>query len=157
ARPRARDRTARARHAEPPRRVGDAHHDARLDRPRPPRPRRWRMRMSIRHKLLAVFIPAMIGVVGFLATFFSTRELDRITADLHRRAAIYGALASGQLKSAIAFSDRETAREVLSSLEIDPDISAIVLYGADRTRLYSHGAPEAWVERGEFDLDRDTV
>ncbi|HWM85456.1 MAG TPA: ATP-binding protein, partial [Kofleriaceae bacterium] len=66
---------------------------------------------------------------------------------LTSKASGYGGMLSVQLRSAVAFADRETAREVLSSLESEPDLAAVVLFGSRGQRLYERGRASQWVDR----------
>ena len=50
-----------------------------------------------------------------------------------------------QVRSAVAFGDQATAREVLDSLNVDPEVAAVVLFSATGERLYEHGTPSGWV------------
>ena len=106
-----------------------------------------RLHLRIGHKLMLMIALLTTGVIGFLATYWTSHQIDSMTADLFRKAETYGALLSKQASSAVAFSDRATAEEVLSSLEIDDDVAAIVLFGAEQQVLYTHGKPSPWLSK----------
>ena len=86
----------------------------------------------------------MIGVVGALAMSLSARQLDELNDDLLGKARTYGTLMAQQTTSAVAFSDRETAREVLSSLAVDTDVVAVRLYTATGEELFASGVASRW-------------
>jgi signal transduction histidine kinase len=104
-------------------------------------------RSSIHAKLIGLTAIVIAGIVGFLTWFFPLHELAALEETQQLQVASYGALLSGQVRSAVAFSDRETAREVLSSLDADPDVVSTVLFDEAGHTLYEHGAPSPWVER----------
>ena len=106
-----------------------------------------RFRLSIGHKLMLMIALLTTGVIGCLATYWTSQQIDRMTSDLRRKAGTYGTLVSRQASSAVAFSDRATAEEVLSSLKVDDEIASIVLFGTEHEVLYSHGDPSPWVSR----------
>ncbi|MGC4086716.1 MAG: HAMP domain-containing protein [Polyangiaceae bacterium] len=58
---------------------------------------------------------------------------------LRERATVYAGLASRELRSAIAFNDQETAREVLAGVAKDPLIDSISVYTAQGSRLHGEG------------------
>src|SRR6266700_8379957 len=94
--------------------------------------RRWLPRhLSISQKLIALIAILVTLIVGSLSGYFSSRHIAELTRQLVGRADIYGALLATQVAPAIAFRYRETAREVLGSLAIDPDVQLAVLCEAD--------------------------
>jgi len=106
--------------------------------------RRWLPRhLSISQKLIALIAILVTLIVGSLSGYFSSRHIAELTRPLVGRADIYGALLATQVAPAIAFRDRETAREVLGSLAIDPDVQLAVLCEADGRPLYAVGAEGA--------------
>lgn len=82
-----------------------------------------------------------------LATYFPSRELDEARRNRHERAHVYAGLASQQLRSAVAFSDRETAREVLSALAKDRVIDSVAVYSAAGELLHGEGKPTDLAQR----------
>jgi signal transduction histidine kinase len=103
---------------------------------------------SIMTKLIAMTMVVVAVIVAGLAGYFSSRELNDLAREQMSRAATYGTLLSSQLRSAVAFSDRETAREVLSSLAADPDVVAVTLFPERGDALFRTGAPDPRIERG---------
>jgi hypothetical protein len=110
---------------------------------------RPRFALSIHHKLIALIVALMIGVVGVLAIYLTERQIDTMTEALNRRATTYGSMLAKQAASAVAFDDRETAREVLHSIDTDPDVAAVGLFGDGGARLYLRGTltmPDRFVD-----------
>jgi two-component system chemotaxis sensor kinase CheA len=102
-----------------------------------------RFALTIYHKLVALIVALMVAVVGALAVYLSSQQIDAMGAALRTKATTYGAVMSSQVTSAVAFADRETAREVLQSIDADPDIASVTLYGDAGRVLYAQGTPLA--------------
>ena len=96
---------------------------------------------SIRWKLLLLAAsPALVAVVVVGAVLAVTQG-ERQQDALRRRAGAYAALAAEQVRSAVAFEDQQTAREVFSSIAQDEDVLSIAVYRENGTLLYGQGAP----------------
>ncbi len=106
-----------------------------------------RLRGSIQTKLIAGTAIVLAAIIAVTALYFRGREVNEMVASQDRRLASYSGMLSLQARSAVAFADQATATEVLDSLNVDPDIVSIVLFGADGERLYQHGVPSTWVEQ----------
>jgi two-component system chemotaxis sensor kinase CheA len=104
-----------------------------------------RFSLTIYHKLIALIVALMVAVVGGLAMYLSSQQIAAMTAALRTKATTYGSVMASQTTSAVAFSDRETAREVLHSLDADPDIASVTLYGAGGEQLYNRGVSASGV------------
>jgi len=102
-------------------------------------------RRSIRAKLIGLTAIVIGAIVAILTVYFPRQQLDEMRSQQQRRAESYAALLAKQARSAVAFSDRETAREVLSSIETDPDVASATLYDASGQTLYQSGVPSTWV------------
>ncbi|MEJ7600744.1 MAG: HAMP domain-containing protein [Kofleriaceae bacterium] len=100
------------------------------------------MQIKLHHKLIAVIVTVLVAVVGFLATYLSSRQIDSMASDLRRKATTYGRVMASGTKSAVAFSDRETAREVLSALTADSEVASVTLRGEGGVALYVLGRPQ---------------
>jgi signal transduction histidine kinase len=112
--------------------------------------RRYRVNpphLSISQKLVGLMAVMITAIVVILTFFFISQRVSAIRAGLISRVSGYGRMLSSQARSAVAFADRETAREVLSPLESDPNIAAVVLFGHRGEELYRQGAPGAWVQQ----------
>jgi signal transduction histidine kinase len=97
--------------------------------------------LSIAQKLVGLSVLLVSVLVVVLTTYFSSRQITEIQDRVRRAAETYGHLLSKQLQSAIAFGDRETAREVLDSLQIDQDVESAVVFTSRGDTLYAIGTP----------------
>lgn len=95
--------------------------------------------VGIRIKLIALMVGTSFLIASVLTSYLTARQIAGLRADLRERAAAYGRLSSLQLRSAIAFKDEETAREVLSAIIKDPLVKGVELYREDGTRLHGEG------------------
>src|SRR4051812_29392219 len=108
---------------------------------------RRRIRASIATKLIALTATLIAVIVGFLTAYFPAKQIETMRDEEIERVVAYGQLVSVQARSAVAFSDRETAREVLTSLDADHDVVAASLFSDDGDELYQHGKPSRWMDR----------
>jgi len=95
--------------------------------------------LGIRVKLVALMVATSFLIVGVLASYFPARQIAELRVDLRGRADMYGNLASLQLRPAVAFKDRQTAREVLSAIAKDPLVLGTAVYSEDGARLALEG------------------
>jgi len=95
--------------------------------------------LGIRVKLVALMVTMSFLIVGALASYFPARQISELRAGLRDRATTYGRLASLQLRSAIAFNDQQTAREVLGTIAKDPLVMGAAVYTENGTRLDGDG------------------
>jgi len=95
--------------------------------------------VGIRIKLIALIAGISFLIVSVLTSYLTARQIAGLREDLRARAAAYGRLASLQLRSAVAFKDEETAREVLSAIARDPQVLGVGLYREGGTRLHTEG------------------
>ncbi|MBA2541515.1 MAG: HAMP domain-containing protein [Deltaproteobacteria bacterium] len=100
------------------------------------------MRLQLHHRLIVMTVALVVVVIVCLATYLSSRQLHTLTEALRRKAAAYGTIMADGARSAVAFSDRETARETLSALDRDPEVASVTLYGSDGSVLYRRGISE---------------
>jgi HAMP domain-containing protein/HPt (histidine-containing phosphotransfer) domain-containing protein len=103
--------------------------------------------VGIRVKLVGLMVAMIFVVVGAMASYFLAREIEELRGAAYERALVYARLASRQLTSAVAFDDRETAREVLSAVAGDPMIDSIAVYTAQGKDLLTEGAPSELARR----------
>ncbi|MEO8707277.1 MAG: HAMP domain-containing protein, partial [Kofleriaceae bacterium] len=106
-----------------------------------------RLRASIGTKLIALTAMLIAAIVGFLTAYFPSQQIETMRDEQLARVGAYGQLLSVQARSAVAFSDHETAREVLTSLDADRDVVAAALFVEDGEALYIHGTPSKWITR----------
>jgi signal transduction histidine kinase len=104
-------------------------------------------RRSIQAKLIGLTAIVLAVVVAALAYYFPSEQIASLRRDQLERVSRYGDVFAKQLRSAIAFSDQETAREVLSALDSDVDLAAAALFDAQGDVLYQRGRAGEWIER----------
>jgi two-component system chemotaxis sensor kinase CheA len=95
---------------------------------------------SIFLKLLVVIVSLVLGVSALLASYLISSQVSEMRANLETKAATYARLTAKQVASAIAFDDRETAREVFDSLAEDQDIESLTLFTSKGAILHARGA-----------------
>jgi len=95
---------------------------------------------TIRQKLLALIVLLVAGVVALLAVYLPAGQLAAMRASLEAKSVAYARLASKQLEPAVAFDDRETAREVFDSVAQDPEVDSLCLLNARGEVLAERGS-----------------
>jgi two-component system chemotaxis sensor kinase CheA len=114
-------------------------------------------RVSITYKLLALMGFTTGAVVLFLVIHFPAQQIAASHADLQRKAATYGVLVSREVAPAIAFDDRETAREVFEAVAQDDDVESLELLTSKGTVLHAHGVPGAWAEQAKRGVESQVI
>ncbi len=102
-------------------------------------PHRMPRARSIQVKVFAVNAAVTLGIVASLATYFPARQIQGQRSALEKKADRYGGLLAKESESALAFQDRETAREFFSAVAVDPDVRGVSLYAADGSLFYALG------------------
>ncbi|HWA76706.1 MAG TPA: ATP-binding protein [Polyangiaceae bacterium] len=105
--------------------------------------RKPRRSLSIFQKLLLLILALVLGLVSILAFYLLSRQVAEMHDGLESKAAAYGRLVSKQVESAIAFDDRETAREVFDSVAQDADVESLTLFTAKGSVLRAFGTISA--------------
>ncbi len=105
------------------------------------------VKLGIRVKLVALMVATTSLIVVALVSYFPARQVAELRAGLRERAEVYARLASQQLRSSVAFDDRETAREVLNAVAKDSLIDGIAVYGQTGALLHAEGALSAQAEQ----------
>jgi two-component system chemotaxis sensor kinase CheA len=105
----------------------------------PPSPRRWGL--SIGQKLGLLICGLQLAIVASLALYFQQGQMQALTQELESKADTYAQLVSAQVSSAVAFDDKETAREVFDAVSSDKDLSAAALWHQDGKLLHALGSP----------------
>ena len=108
--------------------------------------------IGIRVKLVVLMGAVTVGIVAVLATYFPARQIGELREGVRDRAEVYAALASLQLRSAVAFSDRETSREVLSAIAKDQLIDSVAVYSQRGELLHAEGVPSDLAQRCRLGL-----
>jgi two-component system, chemotaxis family, sensor kinase CheA len=98
-----------------------------------------RVKFSILAKLLLLIVSLVLGVASLLGAYLVSRQVAEMRAELETKASAYGRLAAKEVESAIAFDDRETAREVFDSLAEDHDIESLTLFTSKGAILRARG------------------
>ena len=101
---------------------------------------------SIRTKLIAFIAIPIVAIVVTFAWYFTSRQSREDAAYADTDARVYGEQFAAELRSAVAFGDHATAREVLTPVTVDSDVVATTLFGSDGEVLYQSGAPSKWVQ-----------
>ena len=104
------------------------------------------LQLSIHQKLIGLIAVMVMAIVGFLCIYFPLQQFGNIRSALTSRTSSYSALLSNQVRSAVAFADRQAAREVLSALDSDADVAAVSLFDGRGRLLYQAGHPSVWKE-----------
>jgi two-component system chemotaxis sensor kinase CheA len=116
-----------------------------------------RVRSTIQLKLSAVIVGLVIVVVALLAGVFTASHVRDLEQNLRKQAATYGQLLVRDVSSAVAFNDRQTAREVFEAVSVDRAVTGIALYGAGGRLLEVRGdldAPAALMPPQALEINR---
>jgi HAMP domain-containing protein/HPt (histidine-containing phosphotransfer) domain-containing protein/two-component sensor histidine kinase len=100
---------------------------------------RWRVGIGV--KLGVLICGLQLVIVSALGVYFQRAQLRALSRELESKADTYAQLVSAQVASAVAFEDRETAREVFDAVSSDPDLLAAVLFDQKGKPLHSWGNP----------------
>src|SRR5262245_42317716 len=110
--------------------------------------------LSIRVKLF-MLISAVVGaLVAFFAIYFASRQV----ALLEQTVIGKGEFLAQQVRTAIAFDDKETAREVFDAAHNSSEILYVALFRADGQLLYADGggdltAPRSVIRAARLETD----
>ena len=96
---------------------------------------------SIRFRLFLATFAVVATIVSALLVYLSTKHVDSLNRSLESKASAYGSLLAKETESAIAFDDRETAREEFAAASQDGEVRAIALFKADGNALHAYGDP----------------
>jgi methyl-accepting chemotaxis protein len=113
--------------------------------------------LSIRLKLF-VLISGVVGLlVGFFVIYFAGRQVDLLEKSVLNKADFL----AQQLRTAVAFDDKETTREVFEAAHGSREILHLALFRADGRLLYADGsgklsAPKP-VQQSELVADGDRL
>lgn len=91
--------------------------------------------LSIRLKLFALISAVVTSLIAFTAIYFASRQV----ALLERTLVGKGEFLAQQLRSAVAFDDKETAREAFEAAHSSPEIVSLALFKADGALLFADG------------------
>jgi len=113
--------------------------------------------LSIAQKLGLLIGVLIVAIVVPLTTYLGGRQLDVLRSNLERRADTYAQLMASQVRSAVAFDDRETAREAFAALASDRDLSGVVLFTDKGVELESWGNPSELARRAKSGVTERSV
>lgn len=102
--------------------------------------------ISIQQKLVGLILLLLAVVTGGLAIYFPSRQMADQSVVLGTKGQTYGLLLAKQLEPAVAFDDRQTAREVFDAVAQDSDVLAVALYAEDGRLIEAHGWVDARTE-----------
>jgi signal transduction histidine kinase/HAMP domain-containing protein len=105
---------------------------------------------SIRWTLFGLIACCIAVPVAVMTAYFPATRMRAIESTLKVKAASFTRMVVDQTRSAIAFDDAETAREVFDGVTADTDVTAVALYRANGTLLQSvgvnSGPPQSWTD-----------
>lgn len=96
---------------------------------------------SIRFRLFVATFAVVAAIVSALLVYVSAKHVASLNRSLEAKASAYGGLLAKETESAIAFDDRETAREEFAAASQDGEVRAIALVKADGNVLHAYGDP----------------
>lgn len=97
--------------------------------------------VTIQHKLVGLMLLMTVSIVGLLTLYFPAQQIDALEESLEQQSRTYAELVAQQVRSAVAFDDRATARETFDALAHDPLVTSIILFTQDGHTLHSYGTP----------------
>lgn len=95
--------------------------------------------LSIRWQLFLLIACSVAVPVLFLVMYFPASRIAGAEAALVRKATSFGHILADQSKSAIAFDDGQTAREIFDAIGTDADVTYVGLLRADGSQLHALG------------------
>jgi two-component system chemotaxis sensor kinase CheA len=98
-----------------------------------------KIRFTIQIKLSAIIVAVVLGVVCLLVAAFTVNDIRTLEQGLGEKARTYAQLVARDGRSAVAFDDRQTAREVFEAISVDGDVVGVALFGANGLLLESRG------------------
>ncbi len=96
---------------------------------------------SIQGKVFGVIFALTTALVVVLATYFPARHLASVQRAMESKAAMYGRLLARGAEPAVAFGDRQTARELFDATAQDADVHAMALFDEAGHALHVSGEP----------------
>jgi PAS domain S-box-containing protein len=96
---------------------------------------------SIRWRLFLLIACAVALPFGFATVYLSVNRVASLEKALEGKASTLSRVLVDQTRSAVAFDDSQTAREVFDAVSGDADVAALALFRADGTLLAAIGTP----------------
>ena len=98
-----------------------------------------RRKSTLQGRVFALVAFLVLFLVGLMVVTFPRQRLAALKAALTSRATSYAYILSTQLEPAVAFDDRQTAREALDTLTKDVDVVGSAAFGEGGVLLASDG------------------
>jgi methyl-accepting chemotaxis protein len=92
--------------------------------------------LSIRLKLFVLITAVIVALVGFFVTYFAARQVSLLEKSVLNK----GEFLAQQLRTAVAFDDKETTREVFEAAHHSPEILHLALFHGDGRLLQADGS-----------------
>lgn len=121
----------------------------------PPTARRFGL--SIGQKLGLLILGLQLAIVAALGVYFERLQARSLTQALRNKADTYAQLVASQTASAVAFNDKETAREVFDAVASDPDLLGAVLWDKKGNALHSWGTPGSVAQNAKYGVPQRKV
>jgi len=121
----------------------------------PPSARRFGL--SIGQKLGLFIVGTQLAIVAALGVYFERLQSRELTQGLRTKADTYAQLVAAQTASAVAFNDKETAREVFDAVSTDSDLLAATLWDQRGAPLHSSGTPGAVAQNAKYGVPQRKV
>jgi methyl-accepting chemotaxis protein len=95
--------------------------------------------ISIRLKLFGLISTLLVGLSGFFVAYLPARQIEQLESALGHKAETYARLIAFQVRSSLAFNDKETAREAFEGASLDGDVAFLALYDESGTLVQVQG------------------
>lgn len=99
-------------------------------------------RRSLFLKLASLLGLVQLAAVGGISGWLTHSEAEARRRELEHKAVLYAQLTAEQVKSAVAFDDKETAREIFDAVAQDGDVESLALYVESGALLHGRGEAE---------------
>jgi len=96
-------------------------------------------RLSLKYKLAGFIVLAVAPLVVILTWLSASQQLELQRASLAAKALSFGRMLAHEAEPAIAFNDRQTARELFESVALDADFAAAGLFTSKGQMLEGRG------------------
>ncbi len=89
-------------------------------------------RLSIRFQIIAIVVATTMLAILCSMVLFSSYDLSQFRAKLTREATAEGKILAQNSSAALSFGDSKAANEVLSSIDIKPEVETATLFDSVR-------------------------
>ncbi|MBL9216251.1 MAG: HAMP domain-containing protein [Opitutaceae bacterium] len=98
--------------------------------------------VPIRRKLMGALLLTSVTVMLLMRGSFFTYEYLNFRSNTARQLGVMGRMIAANSTAALAFENEPDAREILSALRVEPQVTAAALYTADGRLFTSFAAPD---------------